>query len=160
GRTHRPAGARRRAGPRRGARRREHRPRPPGRRRAHPRGVAVLPGRARLGVGALRHPAAAARRPDAAARPHPPPPAPRPRAPLPELGHRRRGGAGRARAHGGPVTQLGDRPPTPAAAARGAAPRRTLRILLWHVHGSWTTSFVHGGHVCLLPVTPDRGPDG
>ncbi|GAA3992943.1 glycosyltransferase [Thermobifida alba] len=58
------------------------------------------------------------------------------------------------------MTQLGDRPPTPAAAARGAAPRRTLRILLWHVHGSWTTSFVHGGHVCLLPVTPDRGPDG
>ncbi|WP_243597696.1 glycosyltransferase [Thermobifida halotolerans] len=31
---------------------------------------------------------------------------------------------------------------------------------MWHVHGSWTTSFVHGGHVCLLPVTPDRGPDG
>ncbi|WP_243742576.1 glycosyltransferase [Actinorugispora endophytica] len=31
---------------------------------------------------------------------------------------------------------------------------------MWHVHGSWTTSFVHGGHTCLLPVTPDRGPDG
>ncbi|MFW6641522.1 glycosyltransferase [Nocardiopsis algeriensis] len=39
-------------------------------------------------------------------------------------------------------------------------PARTRRILLWHVHGSWTTAFVRGGHTCLLPVTPDRGPDG
>nr|WP_235000668.1 glycosyltransferase [Marinactinospora thermotolerans] len=35
-----------------------------------------------------------------------------------------------------------------------------MRVLLWHVHGSWTTSFVHGRHTFLLPVTPDRGPDG
>jgi glycosyltransferase involved in cell wall biosynthesis len=35
-----------------------------------------------------------------------------------------------------------------------------VRILLWHVHGSWTTSFVHGRHTYLLPVVPDRGPDG
>ena len=35
-----------------------------------------------------------------------------------------------------------------------------MRILLWHVHGSWTTSFVQGSHDYLLPVTPDRGPDG
>jgi Glycosyl transferases group 1 len=35
-----------------------------------------------------------------------------------------------------------------------------VRILLWHVHGSWTTSFVAGGHEYLVPVTPDRGPDG
>jgi glycosyltransferase involved in cell wall biosynthesis len=35
-----------------------------------------------------------------------------------------------------------------------------MRILLWHVHGSWTTSFVQGRHEYLLPVTPDRGPDG
>jgi glycosyltransferase involved in cell wall biosynthesis len=35
-----------------------------------------------------------------------------------------------------------------------------MRILLWHVHGSWTTSFVQGDHEYLLPVTPDRGPDG
>jgi glycosyltransferase involved in cell wall biosynthesis len=33
-------------------------------------------------------------------------------------------------------------------------------VLLWHVHGSWTTSFVQGRHEYLLPVTPDRGPDG
>jgi glycosyltransferase involved in cell wall biosynthesis len=35
-----------------------------------------------------------------------------------------------------------------------------VRILLWHVHGSWTTSFVQGAHEYLLPVVPDRGPDG
>ncbi|MEV4443117.1 glycosyltransferase [Streptomyces sp. NPDC049577] len=35
-----------------------------------------------------------------------------------------------------------------------------MRILLWHVHGSWTTSFVRGPHTYLVPVTPDRGPDG
>src|SRR4051794_30336759 len=33
-------------------------------------------------------------------------------------------------------------------------------VLLWHVHGSWTQSFVAGRHRYLLPVTPDRGPDG
>lgn len=35
-----------------------------------------------------------------------------------------------------------------------------MRILLWHVHGSWTTSFVQGPHSYLLPVTEPRGPDG
>ena len=35
-----------------------------------------------------------------------------------------------------------------------------MKILHWHVHGSWTTSFVHGDHEVLLPVLPDRGPDG
>jgi hypothetical protein len=35
-----------------------------------------------------------------------------------------------------------------------------VRILLWHVHGSWTTAFVQGGHEYLVPVTPDRGPYG
>jgi glycosyltransferase involved in cell wall biosynthesis len=35
-----------------------------------------------------------------------------------------------------------------------------MRILLWHVHGSWTTALVQGGHEYLLPVVPDRGPDG
>ena len=35
-----------------------------------------------------------------------------------------------------------------------------MRILLWHVHGSWTTAFVQGPHTYLLPVTPDRGPYG
>lgn len=35
-----------------------------------------------------------------------------------------------------------------------------MRILLWHVHGSWTTAFVHGAHEYLVPVVPDRGPEG
>jgi Glycosyl transferases group 1 len=35
-----------------------------------------------------------------------------------------------------------------------------VRILLWHVHGSWTTSFVQGGHDYLLPTTEDRDEDG
>ena len=35
-----------------------------------------------------------------------------------------------------------------------------MNILLWHVHGSWTTAFVQGPHRYLLPLLPDRGPDG
>jgi hypothetical protein len=35
-----------------------------------------------------------------------------------------------------------------------------MRILIWHVHGSWQTAFVQGPHEYLIPVLPDRGPDG
>jgi glycosyltransferase involved in cell wall biosynthesis len=35
-----------------------------------------------------------------------------------------------------------------------------VRILLWHVHGAWTTAFVHGRHDYVVPLLPDRGPDG
>ena len=35
-----------------------------------------------------------------------------------------------------------------------------MRVLLWHVHGAWTTAFVHGRHTYLVPVLPGRGPDG
>jgi hypothetical protein len=35
-----------------------------------------------------------------------------------------------------------------------------MRVLLWHVHGSWTTSFVSGSHDYVLPLTAERGPDG
>jgi hypothetical protein len=35
-----------------------------------------------------------------------------------------------------------------------------MRVLLWHVHGSWTTAFVQGEHEYVVPVLPDRGPDG
>jgi hypothetical protein len=35
-----------------------------------------------------------------------------------------------------------------------------VRVLLWHVHGSYTTSLVQGGHEYLLPVEPDRGEHG
>jgi glycosyltransferase involved in cell wall biosynthesis len=35
-----------------------------------------------------------------------------------------------------------------------------MRILLWHVHGAWTTAFVSGRHDYVVPVLPDRSPDG
>jgi hypothetical protein len=35
-----------------------------------------------------------------------------------------------------------------------------VNVLLWHVHGSWTTALVQGEHTYLLPVVPDRGPEG
>jgi glycosyltransferase involved in cell wall biosynthesis len=35
-----------------------------------------------------------------------------------------------------------------------------MRVLLWHVHGSWTNAFVRGRHTYLLPTLPDGGPWG
>jgi hypothetical protein len=35
-----------------------------------------------------------------------------------------------------------------------------MKVLHWHVHGSWSTAFVHGPHTYLVPVTPDRDADG
>ena len=35
-----------------------------------------------------------------------------------------------------------------------------MRVLLWHVHGSWATSFVQGPDEYLVPVDADRSPDG
>jgi hypothetical protein len=35
-----------------------------------------------------------------------------------------------------------------------------MRVLHWHVHGAWSTAFVQGPHEHLVPVVPDRGPDG
>jgi hypothetical protein len=35
-----------------------------------------------------------------------------------------------------------------------------MNVVLWHVHGSWTTAFVQGPHTYLVPVLPERGPDG
>jgi hypothetical protein len=42
------------------------------------------------------------------------------------------------------------------------APMRvaTKRVLLWHVHGSYTTALVQGDHEYYLPVLPERGADG
>ena len=31
-----------------------------------------------------------------------------------------------------------------------------MNILLWHVHGSWTTAFVQGKHRYLVPVNAER----
>jgi hypothetical protein len=36
----------------------------------------------------------------------------------------------------------------------------SVDILVWHVHGSWTTAFVQGGHRYLIPTLPERGPWG
>lgn len=35
-----------------------------------------------------------------------------------------------------------------------------MNIFLWHVHGSWTTSFVQGPHRYFVPVDADRSPWG
>ncbi|MDQ0028583.1 glycosyltransferase [Arthrobacter bambusae] len=35
-----------------------------------------------------------------------------------------------------------------------------MRLLLWHVHGSWTDAFVRGRHEYLLPVLPEGGAWG
>ena len=35
-----------------------------------------------------------------------------------------------------------------------------MRILVWHVHGSWMTALVQGRHDYLVPVVPGRGPTG
>jgi hypothetical protein len=35
-----------------------------------------------------------------------------------------------------------------------------VNILVWHVHGSWMTAFVHGRHRYLVPVDPGRSPYG
>jgi hypothetical protein len=35
-----------------------------------------------------------------------------------------------------------------------------VRILLWHVHGSWTTSLVQGHHDYVVPLTSGRDADG
>jgi glycosyltransferase involved in cell wall biosynthesis len=35
-----------------------------------------------------------------------------------------------------------------------------MNILLWHLHGSWTTSFVHGKHRYLVPVNAQRDAFG
>lgn len=35
-----------------------------------------------------------------------------------------------------------------------------MRILVWHVHGSWMTSFVQGSHEYVVPVDDTRSPDG
>ncbi|MEA2587756.1 MAG: hypothetical protein QOH66_683, partial [Actinomycetota bacterium] len=35
-----------------------------------------------------------------------------------------------------------------------------MNVFVWHVHGSWTTAFVQGPHRYLVPVLPERGPDG
>lgn len=35
-----------------------------------------------------------------------------------------------------------------------------MRILIWHVHGSWLNTFVRGRHDYVIPWLPDRSQDG
>jgi hypothetical protein len=35
-----------------------------------------------------------------------------------------------------------------------------MRILAWHVHGSWMTAFLQGRHEYFIPTLPARGEDG
>jgi hypothetical protein len=35
-----------------------------------------------------------------------------------------------------------------------------MRLLCWHVHGSWSTALVQGRHTYLVPTTVDRDADG
>lgn len=43
---------------------------------------------------------------------------------------------------------------------RGGQAENVRNILVWHVHGSWTESFVAGRHRYLIPVSDDRGAAG
>lgn len=36
----------------------------------------------------------------------------------------------------------------------------TLRVLIWHLHGSYMTSLLQGRHTYFLPTSPERGPFG
>ncbi len=42
----------------------------------------------------------------------------------------------------------------------GADAVTNVNVLIWHVHGSWLTSFVQGPHTYLVPRVPHGGPDG
>ena len=35
-----------------------------------------------------------------------------------------------------------------------------MKVLFWHVHGSYATALVQGDHEYVVPVLGDRGPDG
>ena len=50
--------------------------------------------------------------------------------------------------------------PCPALPTPASGRHHLVNVLVWHVHGSWTTAFVHGPHRYLLPTLPERGPWG
>ena len=149
GRPHRPGRTRRGAAPGGRGRRRQHRPGAPGRSGRHAGRLALRPGRPRRAlapVGRARTSCSATRTPPAAA-------------PAPGTARRRDTRASRRCHRAGSRRRSGS---SPARAATGGDPHRgrLVRILIWHVHGSWTTSFVAGTHDYVLPLLPDRGRDG
>src|SRR5687767_6702807 len=70
--------------------------------------------------------------------------------------HRRAGRSGRGRGGGRRALHR----ESPGVGATPAGEGGGVKVFLWHVHGSWTTGFVQGAHEYLVPVLPDRGPDG
>src|SRR5690606_22522563 len=76
---------------------------------------------------------------------------PRPALPVPGPALHRRRGPGRRRRR---------RRPAGEATAGPDPGGDRMRVLIWHVHGSWTTAFVQGEHTYLVPVLPSRGPEG
>jgi len=48
----------------------------------------------------------------------------------------------------------------PESTPWGPEGSRRLRVLCWHVHGTWQDAFVRGGHDYLLPVLAEGGPWG
>ncbi len=138
GRAYRPGRAGRRPGRRVLPGLREHRTGTPGRRRRYSRGEPLRPDRPLWTVGAVPGPARTAGRPARLVPGQPGGHLPRTRAPVPVVGLRRRRRARRRPAHRALL----------------------MRILLWHVHGSWTTAFVQGGHTYLVPVNEQRDAYG
>src|SRR5690606_22190882 len=101
-------------------------------------GVLVLAGRTGAQVGSLHRPASRARRPIRGMCTDP--------------------GAGMP-GRGSPMSALGRSARCPGRCRDPHAGGR-MKVLMWHVHGAWATAFVHGRHEVLVPLTPDRGPDG
>ena len=112
-------------------------------------GVPLLPGCTRGPLGTLRRPAGTPGRPDGTLPAQPRNGMPCRRAPVPVFR-----GSRTTPGRGGTTHQRGDLSVDPP---KGPAP---MRILLWHVHGSWTDAFVRGSHEYLLPVLPGGGPWG
>ena len=143
-RAHRPRRSWRPCWPRAGGRGRQHRPRPPGRRGGTPvvsLFAPVVPAE-RWAPTACRR---AARRPGRAV--------PRHAAPAPAPCRVTR--ASRS------VTPDDGRAPPSRHLAGAAARRCRVNVLLWHVHGSWTTAFVQGGtRVPRCRCCPTAAPDG
>ena len=130
----------RRASPAPARRRRQHRPGAPRRRRRHAGRLALRADRAGRPLAAVARAARAARTSTSRA-----PAAARATARSP--GHPCLGGV-----------EVAD----VVAAVERLAPRGGggMRILLWHVHGAWTTAFVQAATSTSCRSLPDRGPDG
>jgi hypothetical protein len=60
--------------------------------------------------------------------------------------------------HAGPGTRISCRHTGLPGSPSGTP--AAMRVLLWHVHGSWTDAFVRGEHTYLLPTLPEGGPWG